>query len=95
MQYSCIAYTDLLKEHDIQISMSRYGNPYDNAQAERFMRTLKEVEVYLSDYESVAEARTSMKYFLEDVYNHKRLHSAIGYLQLAEFEQSLQSSTSA
>jgi transposase InsO family protein len=85
----------LLKEHDIRISMSRRGNPYDNAQAERFMRTLKEEEVYLSDYEGVAEARTSIKYFLEQVYNHKRLHSAIGYLPPAEFEQTLQSSISA
>lgn len=91
VQYACAEYTELLKEHDIQISMSRRGNPYDNAQAERFMRTLKEEEVYLSDYESVAEARTSIKYFLEQVYNHKRLHSAIGYLPPAEFEQMLQS----
>ncbi len=95
VQYACAQYTELLKENDIQISMSRRGNPYDNAQAERFMRTLKEEEVYLSDYESVAEARTSIKYFLEQVYNHKRLHSAIGYLPPAEFEQMLQSSISA
>ena len=54
------------------------------------MRTLKEEEVYLSDYDDVVEARASIKYFLEDVYNHKRLHSAIGYLPPAEFEQSLQ-----
>lgn len=90
VQYACAAYTDLLKERSIQISMSRCGNPYDNAQAERFMRTLKEEEVYLSDYDDVSEARTSIKHFLESVYNHKRLHSAIGYLPPAEFEQSLQ-----
>ncbi len=95
VQYACAHYTELLKEHGIQISMSRCGNPYDNAQAERFMRTLKEEEVYLSDYDDVAQARTSINYFLESVYNHKRLHSAIGYLPPAEFEQSLQSSTSA
>ena len=95
VQYACADYTGLLKAHGIQISMSRSGNPYDNARAERFMRTLKEEEVYLSDYDDVAEARTSIKYFLEDIYNHKRLHSAIGYLPPAEFERSLQSSTSA
>jgi transposase InsO family protein len=90
VQYACTAYTALLKEHGIGISMSRSGNPYDNAQAERFMRTLKEEEVYLSDYDDVREARHSIGHFLEDVYNHKRLHSAIGYLPPAEFEQSLQ-----
>ncbi len=95
VQYACAEYTELLKEYGIQISMSRCGNPYDNAQAERFMRTLKEEEVYLSDYDDVTEARASIKYFLEAVYNHKRLHSAIGYLPPAEFEQSLQLSTSA
>jgi transposase InsO family protein len=90
VQYACTAYTALLKEHGIGISMSRTGNPYDNAQAERFMRTLKEEEVYLSDYDDVREARHSIGHFLEDVYNHKRLHSALGYLPPAEFEQSLQ-----
>jgi transposase InsO family protein len=95
VQYACSEYTNLLKEHSIRISMSRCGNPYDNAQAERFMRTLKEEEVYLSDYDNVIEARRSIKHFLESVYNHKRLHSALGYLPPAEFEQSLQQSTSA
>jgi len=90
VQYACTAYTALLKEHGIGISMSRTGNPYDNAQAERFMRTLKEEEVYLSDYDDVREARHSIGHFLEDVYNHKRLHSTLGYLPPAEFEQSLQ-----
>jgi transposase InsO family protein len=56
---------------------------------ERLMRTLKYEEVYLSDYDTLAEARTSIKYFLEEVYNEKRLHSAIGYVPPAEFEQSL------
>ncbi len=90
VQYACADYTNLLKAHEVQISMSRSGNPYDNAQAERFMRTLKEEEVYLSDYDDISEARTLIKYFLEDVYNHKRLHSAIGYLPPVEFERSLQ-----
>jgi transposase InsO family protein len=92
VQYAAREYTDLLTTNGIRISMSRTGNPYDNAQAERFMRTLKYEEVYLSDYESLAEARTSIGRFIEDVYNRKRLHSALGYRPPAEFEQSLSSS---
>lgn len=89
VQYACAAYIELLVASGIRISMSRTANPYDNAQCERFMRTLKYEEVYLSDYDTLAEARRSIKYFLESVYNQKRLHSAIGYLPPAEFEQSL------
>jgi transposase InsO family protein len=89
VQYACADYTGLLVEHSIQISMSQTANPYDNAQCERFMRTLKYEEVYLSDYDTLAQARRSIKYFLESVYNQKRLHSAIGYIPPAEFEQSL------
>lgn len=61
VQYASREYTDLLRQQHIHISMSRTGNPYDNAQAERFMRTLKEEEVYLSDYENLSEARASLK----------------------------------
>ena len=89
VQYASSGYTGLLRRHGIRISMSRVANPYDNAQAERFMRTLKYEEVYLSEYDMLAEAQTSIKRFLEDVYNQKRLHSAIGYLPPAEFERSL------
>lgn len=88
VQYACADYTDLLTEHSIQISMSRRGNPYDNGLCERFMRTLKYEEVYLFEYEDGAEARARISYFLEDVYNEKRLHSALGYMPPAEFEQS-------
>jgi transposase InsO family protein len=95
VQYASAVYTDLLKEHGIRISMSRCGNPYDNAQAERFMRTLKYEEVYLFEYETVAEARTRISHFLEEVYNQKRLHSAIGYLPPAEYEQQLGQTTDA
>lgn len=95
VQYASSAYTDLLKEQGIRISMSRRGNPYDNAQAERFMRTLKYEEVYLFEYESVAEARARISHFLEEVYNQKRLHSAIGYLPPAEFEQRVYQTTDA
>lgn len=89
VQYACADYTELLVKHGIQISMSRTANPYDNARCERFMRTLKYEEVYLSDYDTLAEARDSVRHFLEEVYNRKRLHSAIGYVPPAEFEQSL------
>ncbi len=89
VQYACTDYIELLVKHGIQISMSRTANPYDNARCERLMRTLKYEEVYLSDYDTILEARDSIKRFLEEVYNEKRLHSAIGYVPPAEFEQSL------
>ncbi len=89
MQYAAADYVALLQEHQIKISMSRSGNPYDNAKAERFMRTLKYEEVYLNDYDTLAEVLTSVQHFIEAVYNRKRLHSAIGYLPPAEFEASL------
>ncbi len=95
VQYACGDYTGLLKERNIQISMSRCGNPYDNARCERFMRTLKEEEIYLSEYETLAEAKASIGHFIEAVYNKKRLHSSLGYLPPAEFEQQLCQSTSA
>jgi transposase InsO family protein len=89
VQYASHVYTDVLKEHGIQISMSRRGNAYDNAKAERFIRTLKYEEVYMFEYEDIAEARGRIGHFLEEVYNRKRLHSALGYLPPLEFEQSL------
>jgi transposase InsO family protein len=95
VQYASGEYTNLLKEHGVEISMSRRGNPYDNAKCERFMRTLKEEEVYLSEYGTMAEARESIALFIEEVYNQKRLHSALGYVPPVEFEQQLQQSTSA
>ena len=93
VQYASEDYTNLLKEHGLRISMSRRGNPYDNAQAESFMKTLKYEEVYLYEYEDLSEARARIGHFLEEVYNQKRLHSALGYLPPAEFEQSLLQST--
>jgi putative transposase len=89
VQYACYDYVQLLQQHQIIISMSRPGTPYDNAKAERFMRTLKYEEVYLNDYETFAEVLSSMEHFIEAVYNRKRLHSAIGYRPPAEFEASL------
>jgi transposase InsO family protein len=89
VQYAAHAYTDLLTAHGIQISMSRRANPYDNAQAESFMKTLKYEEVHVNDYETLEEARASIGHFLETVYNQKRLHSALGYCPPAEFEAAL------
>jgi transposase InsO family protein len=89
VQYAAADYVALLQAHRIQISMSRTGNPYDNAKAERFMRTLKYEEVYLNDYDTLAEVLASVQHFIEAVYNRKRLHSAIGYRPPAEFEASL------
>jgi len=88
-QYCAAEYVALLLKHQIRISMSRTGNPYDNAKAERFMRTVKYEEVYLADYQTLTEARASIKHFIEEVYNRKRLHSALGYCPPVEFEQLL------
>jgi transposase InsO family protein len=87
VQYACPAYTELLNAHGIRISMGRRGNPYDNARAESFIKTLKYEEVYLMEYEGMEEARARIGHFLREVYNRKRLHSALGYLPPAEFEQ--------
>jgi len=87
IQYASQDYTDLLKDHQITISMSRKGNPYDNAACESFMKTLKYEEVHRQEYRDLAEARASIEHFLERVYNQKRLHSALGYRPPVEFEQ--------
>jgi transposase InsO family protein len=86
VQYASQDYTELLKQHKAQISMSRKGNPYDNAACESFMKTLKYEEVYRNEYRDFQEARASIGEFLERVYNQKRLHSALGYVPPAEFE---------
>jgi transposase InsO family protein len=89
VQYASYDYVQVLQQHNIIISMSRRGTPYDNAKAERFIRTLKYEEVYLNDYDTFAEVLLSIQHFIEAVYNHKRLHSALGYLPPSEFEASL------
>jgi putative transposase len=94
-QYACATYTALLQASGIRISMSRRGNPYDNAQAESFIKTVKAEEVYLWEYADLADARARIGHFLEEVYNRRRLHSMLGYRPPAEFEQSLRISTSA
>jgi transposase InsO family protein len=85
-QYASGDYTVLLKDNGIRISMSRKGNPWDNAACESFMKTLKYEEVHRNEYRDLAEAKTAIGTFLEKVYNQKRLHSAIGYKSPAQFE---------
>jgi putative transposase len=86
-QYASGDYTNLLKANGITISMSRKGNPWDNAACESFMKTLKYDEVHRNEYRDLAEARASIRECLEKVYNQKRLHSALGYLPPVEFER--------
>ena len=85
-QYASGDYTKLLEDNEIDISMSRKANPWDNAACESFMKTLKYEEVHRNEYRDLEEARGCIAEFLEKVYNHKRLHSALGYLPPAEFE---------
>jgi transposase InsO family protein len=91
VQYACTEYTSMLEEHGIEPSMSRIGNPYDNAKAESFMKTLKNEEVDGRDYRSLSQARQAIGAFIEDVYNRRRLHSALAYQSPVEFETSLAS----
>jgi transposase InsO family protein len=86
VQYASHEYVDLLKKQGIRVSMSRRGNPYDNAFAESFMKTLKAEEVYMKEYRTFDEAYVNLKEFIEEVYNSKRLHSSIGYVPPNEFE---------
>jgi transposase InsO family protein len=94
VQYASSDYTQILDQAEIQISMSRRGNPYDNARAERFMRTLKEEEVHGTEYQDLEDARGRIGEFLEQVYNRQRLHSALRYLTPEEFEQASQAKES-
>ncbi len=86
VQYACAEYVERLEEAGAQISMASVGNPYENAKAESFFRTLKMEEVYLKDYRDFEEAQENIAEFIEEIYNEKRLHSSLGYLPPVEFE---------
>jgi len=86
VQYASREYVEQLQQIGAQISMSSVGNPYDNAKAESFFKTLKQEEVYLKEYDSFADAEQNLTVFIEQVYNIKRLHSSLGYVPPAEFE---------
>jgi len=85
-QYCSSEYVKILKNNGIAISMSGKANPYDNAKMESFFRTLKVEEVYMSEYITLEDALNSIPYFIEEVYNKKRLHSSLGYMPPEEFE---------
>jgi len=87
LQYAATDYTDLLEEFKVQISMAEIGCPEQNGYAERLMRTIKEEEVDLSDYQDYHDALGQIGRFLDEVYMYKRIHSSLGYLTPAEFEQ--------
>jgi len=86
-QYASGDYTDLLKANGCQISMSHKASPWENAGCESWMKTLKAEEVYRQEYRDLVEARASLAQFIDEVYNQKRLHSALGYRPPVEFEQ--------
>lgn len=89
VQYACKEYVAMLEQHGIRVSMSRKGNPYDNAFAESFIKTIKYDEVHMNEYLTFQDVEENIEKFIEEVYNKKRLHSAIGYMPPAEFEQQI------
>ena len=89
VQYAAGVYTQMLKDNGITISMSRKGNPWDNAACESFMKTLKHEEVNRTEYRNLADARTRIGRFLESIYDDTRMHSSLEYRSPNEFESSL------
>ena len=87
VQYAANDYVDLLNKHEVLISMAARGAPEENPYAERLIRTIKEEEVYLSDYENFTDAMSQIGHFMDEVYQMKRIHSSLGYLTPIEFEE--------
>ena len=87
VQYLSKDYISLLKQHGVEISVAHRGRPWENGYAERLIRTLKEEEVHLNDYQNIHEARTRIKHFITHVYHQKRPHSALGYLTPLDFQR--------
>ncbi len=87
VQYASAAYVDMLRQHSMIPSMSRPGNPYDNAKCERFMKTLKQEEIRCFEYKDMEHLRANLSVFLDRYYNAARLHSALGYRSPDEFER--------
>ncbi len=86
IQYASEAYVNLLKQHNVLISMSAIGQPVQNGYAERLIRTIKEEEVALAEYQDFVDAHAQIRQFIEDVYMTKRIHSSLGYVTPVEFE---------
>jgi transposase InsO family protein len=86
LQYAAAAYVERLQNHAVRLSMATVGEPRENGYAERLMRTIKDEEVNLSDYQDFDDAHSQLGRFLDDVYNRKRIHSSLGYLTPREFE---------
>ena len=89
VQYFSTTYISTLIGHGIEISLAHRGRPWDNGYAERLIRTLKEEEVHLNEYDDIMDARARIEHFIVQVYNQKRPHSVLGYLTPVEFEQQL------